>query len=39
MKNLSVSAAAEFDFGLHLYLGYAAIVAVNQLMTFPIWSA
>ena len=29
MKNLSVSAAAEFDFGLHLYLGYAAIVAVN----------
>ncbi|MCC8049605.1 MAG: hypothetical protein LIP10_02965 [Clostridiales bacterium] len=29
MKNMSVSAAAEFDFGLHLYLGYAAIIAVN----------
>ena len=29
MKNVSISAAAEFDFGLHLYLGYAAIIAVN----------
>ena len=34
MKNLSVSAAAEFDFGLHLYLGYAAIVAVNPTYDF-----
>ena len=31
MKNLSVSAAAEFDFGLHLYLGYAAIVEVMAI--------
>lgn len=29
MKNMNISAAAEFDFGLHLYLGYAAIIAVN----------
>lgn len=29
MKNMSISAAAEFDFGLHLYLGYAAIIAKN----------
>ena len=34
MKNLSVSAAAEFDFGLHLYLGYAAIVAMNPTYDF-----
>ena len=34
MKNLSVSAAAEFDFGLHPYLGYAAIVAVNPTYDF-----
>lgn len=27
--NMSISPAAEFDFGLHLYLGYAAIIAVN----------
>ena len=29
MKNTSITPAAEFDFGLHLYLGFAAIVAVN----------
>lgn len=26
---VSISPAAEFDFALHLYLGYAAIIAVN----------
>ena len=34
IKNVSVSAAAEFDFGLHLYLGYAAIIAVNPKYDF-----
>ena len=34
MKNVSISAAAEFDFGLHLYLGYAAIIAVNPSYDF-----
>lgn len=34
MKNVGVSPAAEFDFGLHLYLGYAAIVAVNPTYDF-----
>lgn len=34
MKNMSMSPAAEFDFGLHLYLGYAAIVAVNPSIAF-----
>ena len=29
MKNTTITPAAEFDFGLHLYLGFAAIVAVN----------
>ena len=29
LRNASISPAAEFDFGLHLYLGYAAIIAVN----------
>lgn len=29
MKNTTIAPAAEFDFGLHLYLGYAAIIAVN----------
>lgn len=29
MKNTTLSPAAEFDFSLHLYLGYAAIIAVN----------
>ncbi len=28
-QNLSISPAAEFDYGLHLYLGYAAIIAGN----------
>ena len=34
MKHVSISAAAEFDFGLHLYLGYAAIIAVNPSYDF-----
>lgn len=29
IKNVTITAAAEFDFGLHLYLGFAAIIAVN----------
>lgn len=28
-QSISISPAAEFDFGLHLYLGFAAIIAVN----------
>lgn len=34
IKNMSISAAAEFDFGLHLYLGFAAIIAVNPSYDF-----
>lgn len=34
VKNTSIAPAAEFDFGLHLYLGFAAIVAVNPSYDF-----
>lgn len=34
MKNMTIAPAAEFDFGLHLYLGYAAIIAVNPAYDF-----
>ena len=34
MKNTTIAPAAEFDFGLHLYLGYAAIIAVNPSYDF-----
>ena len=34
MKNTTIAPAAEFDFSLHLYLGYAAIVAVNPSYDF-----
>ena len=34
MKNMTIAPAAEFDFGLHLYLGYAAIIAVNPSYDF-----
>lgn len=34
MKNTAISPAAEFDFGLHLYLGFAAIIAVNTTWDF-----
>ena len=34
LKNASISPAAEFDFSLHLYLGFAAIIAVNPSYDF-----
>lgn len=34
MKNVSITPAAEFDYGLHLYLGFAAIIAVNRTIDF-----
>lgn len=34
MKNATITPAAEFDFSLHLYLGFAAIVAVNPSYDF-----
>ena len=34
MKNTTIAPAAEFDFGLHLYLGFAAIIAVNPSYDF-----
>ena len=34
MKNTTITPAAEFDFGLHLYLGFAAIIAVNPAYDF-----
>lgn len=34
MKNTTIAPAAEFDVGLHLYLGFAAIIAVNPSYDF-----
>ena len=34
LKNTTITPAAEFDFGLHLYLGFAAIIAVNPTYDF-----
>lgn len=34
MRNPTITPAAEFDFGLHLYLGFAAIVAANPSYDF-----
>lgn len=34
MKNTTLSPAAEFDYALHLYLGFAAIIAVNPSYDF-----
>ena len=34
MKNTTIAPAAEFDFGLHLYLGFAAIIAANPSYDF-----
>ena len=34
VKNTAIAPAAEFDFGLHLYLGFAAILAVNPAYDF-----
>ena len=33
-KNVSIAPAAEFDYGLHLYLGYAACVAAAPEIDF-----
>ena len=33
-KNVSIAPAAEFDYGLHLYLGYAACIAAAPEMDF-----
>lgn len=33
-KNVSIIPAAEFDFALHMYLGFAAIIAINPRYTF-----
>lgn len=33
-KNVAVSLAVEFDFALHLYMGFAAAIAVNPSYTF-----
>lgn len=29
LKNVSITPAVEFDFGLHVYMGFAAIIAKN----------
>ncbi len=33
-KNVSIAPAAEFDYGLHLYLGFAAVVATETGIDF-----
>ena len=33
-KNVSIAPAAEFDYGLHLYLGFAACVAADTNVDF-----
>lgn len=33
-KNVAIAPAAEFDYGLHLYLGYAACIAANSELDF-----
>ena len=34
IRNVGITPTAEFDFGLHLYLGFAAILAVNPNYDF-----
>lgn len=34
LKNVTITPAVEFDFGLHLYLGFAAIIAKNPECDF-----
>lgn len=34
LKNVAIVPAVEFDFSLHLYLGFAAILAVNPSIDF-----
>jgi hypothetical protein len=33
-KNVAIIPAVEFDFGLHLYIGFAAAIAANSKYTF-----
>lgn len=33
-RNIAITPAVEFDFSLHLYLGFAAILAVNPQLDF-----
>ena len=33
-KNVSIAPAAEFDYGLHLYLGFAACIAASPKIDF-----
>ena len=33
-KNVSIAPAAEFDYGLHLYLGFAACIAADSEIDF-----
>lgn len=33
-KNVSIAPAAEFDYSMHLYLGFAAVVAANPAYDF-----
>ena len=33
-KNVSIVPAAEFDYGLHLYLGFAACIAADSSLDF-----
>ena len=34
MKNVAIVPAVEFDFSLHMYLGFAAIIAANPMIDF-----
>lgn len=34
LKNVAIVPAVEFDFSLHMYLGFAAIIAVNPSYDF-----
>lgn len=33
-KNIGLSPAVEFDFGFHMYVGFAAAIAVNPAISF-----
>lgn len=33
-RNVTITPAAEFDFSLHVYLGFAAVIAVNSEYDF-----
>lgn len=34
LKNVAIVPAVEFDFSLHMYLGFAAVIAVNPSIDF-----